>query len=151
MILISPFAKPLRNGGEHPKNYPYWTELLSKIKEPVIQVGMDGEQQLVPDFRKGMSLPELKKLVLECKAWISVDSFFQHFCWDIGKKGIVLFGTSDPFIFGHKENINLLKSRYYLRKNQFLYWENQEINKEAFVSPDVVISELVKLQNGNSL
>lgn len=147
MIIISPFAQKLRNGAVNPKNYPYWKELISLINEPITQIGIEGEEQLVEDFRKNLSLKELKLLVNEAKTWISVDSFFQHFCWDINKPGIVLWGQSDPLIFGHPENINLLKSREYLREDQFLIWEQAEYIRDCFVEPEVVLDYLNKELN----
>jgi ADP-heptose:LPS heptosyltransferase len=146
MIIISPYAKKMRVDKLHPKDYPYWKELIKLIDEPIVQIGIDGETPLVNDFRKNLSLDELKKLVLEAKTWISVDSFFQHFCWDIGKYGIVLFGQSDPKIFGHPENINLLKDTRYLRKQQFWWWEQTDHIKESFVKPVEVITALKKFQ-----
>lgn len=137
-IIISPYAKKLRNGKTNPKNYPYWKELISMIDEPIIQIGIDGEEQLTEDFRKNLSLPELKQLVLDCRTWISVDSFFQHFCWDLKKYGIVIFGQSDPIIFGHSENTNVLKDRKYLREQQFWLWEQCEYNINAFVKPEEI-------------
>ena len=142
MIIISPYSKKLRNNKENPKNYPYWKELILLIEEPVIQVGIQGEAPLVEDFRQNLSLNELKDLVLQCRTWISVDSFFQHFAWDIGKYGIVLWGQSDPNIFGHPENINLLKDRKYLREKQFWWWEQCEYNSDAFVKPEEVLKHL---------
>lgn len=142
MILISPYARGMRNDKPHPKNYPYWKDLLDHINEEVVQVGVAGEEQLVSDFRTNLKLPELAELVNECKTWISVDSFFQHFCWDLKKSGIVLFGQSDPNIFGHPENINLLKDRKYLREKQFWLWEQCEFNANAFVKPSVILQEL---------
>ena len=139
MIILSPWSQKLRNGNNNPKNYPYWKELIQLIDEPIIQVGVSGEEQLVPDCRFGLGLEELRDLILECRTWISVDSFFQHYCWDIGKPGIVLFGQSDPLIFGHPENTNLLKDRKYLRDKQFWLWEQCECNNEAFVVPEEVI------------
>ena len=142
MIIISPYSKFMRNGAKHPKNYPFWEEVLKQIKEPVVQVGVSGETQLVNDFRQNLSLPDLAKLVQESKTWMSCDSFFQHFCWDLGKPGVVIFGQSDPNIFGHSENINLLKDRKYLREKQFWIWEQAEYNEDAFVSPEMVIQAL---------
>lgn len=144
MIILSPYSKFMRNGQKHPKNYPYWPEVIEKCKEPIVQVGVEGEFQLVDDFRKNLPLSELAELVKECKTWLSCDSFFQHFCWDIGKPGIVVFGQSDPNIFGHPENINLLKDRKYLREKQFWWWEQAEFNEDAFVKPDVVLDALRK-------
>ncbi len=142
MILISPYARKLRNGKENPKNYPYWKKLVSLIDEPIIQIGLDDETQLVDDFRKNLTLPELESLIKECRTWISVDSFFQHFAWDIGKYGIVLWGQSDPNIFGHPENTNLLKDKKYLREKQFWIWEQCEHLPESFVLPEEVIKHL---------
>ena len=139
MILIHPYAKPLRNGKENPKNYPYWEELISLIDEPIVQIGVEGEKQLVPDFRKNLSILELRHLLDECKTWIGIDSFFQHLAWDCQKPGIVLWSVSDPLIYGHKENTNLLKDRVYLAKNQFLWWDFTEHNLDAFVKPKEIL------------
>jgi ADP-heptose:LPS heptosyltransferase len=142
MIIIAPYAQKLRNGQNNPKNYPWWPELISLINEHIVQVGVEGEEPLVEDFRKNLSLDELKSLVLECRTWISVDSFFQHFAWDLNKPGIVLWGQSDPLIFGHPENTNLLKDRKYLREKQFWWWEQCDYNAEAFVKPEEIIRYL---------
>jgi ADP-heptose:LPS heptosyltransferase len=144
MIIISPYSKKLRTEKpqENPKNYPYWKELISLIDRPIVQVGVEGEEQLVPDFRKNLSIPELSTLIMECQTWIGVDSFFQHLCWDLGKPGIVLWGQSDPLIFGHPENTNLLVDRKYLREKQFWWWEQCEYKKECFVSPKEVVKFL---------
>lgn len=154
MIIISPFARKMRDGRLHPKNYPYWDEVISQIDEEIIQIGVEGEEQLVHDFRKNLALYELAALTTQCKTWISVDSFFQHFCWDLAKPGIVLFGQSDPNIFGHPENINLLKDRKYLREKQFWLWEQAEYNKDSFVEADIVIERLrqfnVNIKNKNN-
>jgi ADP-heptose:LPS heptosyltransferase len=142
MIIIHPYAKALINGNQNPKNYPYWKELIALIDEPIVQIGIEGEEQLVPDFRMNMPIVELRQLVKDCRIWIGVDSFFQHLAWSEGKQGIVLWSVSDPIIFGHEENINLLKSREYLAKNQFLWWDLTEYNKEAFTEPKEVIKFL---------
>jgi len=142
MILISPYSKPLRNGLNNPKNYPYWKELISLINEEIIQVGVEGEKQLVSEFRKDLPLGDLRYLIGKCRTWISIDSFFQHLAWDCGKKGIVLWGQSDPLIFGHPENVNLLKDRSYLREKQFWWWEQCQYREEAFVKPAEVLKYL---------
>lgn len=152
MIIISPYAKAMRNGQPHPKNYPWWPELVKLIQDTgkfeLVQIGVEGEQQLVPDFRKNLSIARLEELVHACTTWISVDSFFQHLCWYHGKRGIVLFGQSDPNIFGHPENVNLLVDRKHLRPHQFWLWEQAEFKAEAFVSPEVVLSTLLSITNG---
>jgi len=144
MIIISPYAQKLRNGKLNPKNYPYWKELVAMIDEPIIQVGVEGEEQLVDNFVKNMPLPRLRELLQECRTWIGVDSFFQHLAWDEGKQGIVLWGPSDPLIFGHPENINLLKDRSYLVSDQFIWWEATQHSNDRFVEPQKVIEHLRK-------
>lgn len=145
MIIISPYSKRLLNGRQNPKNYPFWRELIPMIDDHVVQVGIEGEEQLTPDFRKNLPLKELKALIAECKTWISCDSFFQHLAWVEGKKGIVLWSVSDPVIYGHSENVNLLKSRECLAENQFLWWEYVEHNPTKFVEPEVVKRALERL------
>jgi hypothetical protein len=142
MIVIHPYAKKLMNGKENPKNYPYWKELIALIDEPIIQVGIEGEEPLVHEFLKNLPIARLRELIAECRIWIGVDSFFQHLAWDCNKPGIVLWSVSDPLIFGHSENINLLKSRDYLAPNQFLWWDFTEHNAEAFVLPEEVVKFL---------
>ena len=142
MIIISPYSKKLMSGKNNPKNYPYWKELIRLIKEPIVQVGVEGEEQLVDDFRKNLSLKELENVLNDCRTWIRFDSFFQQFDWDKKKYGIVLWSVSDPNIFGHPENINLLKDRKYLVENQFLWWEDTEHDATKFVDPEVVIESL---------
>ena len=139
MIIISPYARKMRNDKEHPKNYPFWKEVIEHIDEDIVQIGIDGEEQLVPDFRKNLQLYELSVLTTQCRTWVSIDSFFQHFCWDLNKPGIVIFGQSDPNIFGHTENINLLKDRKYLRPDQFATWDKCRYDTEAFAEPEKVI------------
>lgn len=148
MIIISPYAKALRNGKRNPKDYPFWSELIAMIDEPIIQVGISGETQLVTDFRQNLSLIELKALIKECRTWISCDSMFQHLAWDCGKPGIVLWSVSDPVIFGHPENINLLKNRDCLSPEQFLWWDYVEHNDDKFVKPAVVFDIIKQTQGG---
>lgn len=153
MIIISPYARQLRSGEKnHPKNYPYWNALIPMIKEldpEIIQVGAGFEEALkgISDLRLNLSMKDLAELIKSCKTWVSVDSFFQHYCWDLEKYGIVLWGQSDPVIFGHPENVNLLKSRKYLRDKQFWLWEQTTWLPESFVQPGEVIVELKKLLN----
>jgi len=143
MILISPYAKKLPGTDkQNPKNYPFWRELIQQIREPIIQVGVDGEDQLVSDFRKNLPIAELRQLLRECRTWISCDSFFQHLGWDEGVPGIVLWSVSDPLIFGHPENVNLLQSRDNLAVNQFLWWNSVEHDPSKFVSPKIVLEHL---------
>jgi ADP-heptose:LPS heptosyltransferase len=85
------------------------------------------------------SLDTLGELLSKCETWISVDNFFPHLANLYGKKGIVLWGQSDPNIFGYQYNLNLLKSRSYLREKQFDIWEACEPKEDAFLTPQEVL------------
>jgi ADP-heptose:LPS heptosyltransferase len=139
VIIIHPFSKALLSGKENPKNFPYWQELIAMINEPIVQIGVTGEKQLVDDFRCDLPIAELCSLIQECRTWVSVDSFFQHLCWTENKPGVVLWSVSDPLIFGHPENTNLLKDRYFLTVNQFLWWESTEFNANSFMKPSEIL------------
>ena len=143
MIIISPYAKKLKNNKRNPKEYPHWEELIKLlVNDHIVQVGITGEKQLVDDFRPDLSLDQLKELINQCRTWIGCDSFFQHLAWSVGKPGIVLWSVSDPLIFGHPENINLLKDRSCLASNQFLWWDYVEYDPNKFVLPQEVIRHL---------
>ena len=139
MIIIHPFSKALLSGKVNPKNFPYWQELIAMINEPIVQIGVTGEKQLVDDFRCDLPIAKLCDLIQECRTWVSVDSFFQHLCWTESKPGVVLWSVSDPLIFGHPENTNLLKDRYFLTVNQFLWWESTEFNANSFMKPSEIL------------
>jgi len=144
-IIIHPWSRKLRNGNKNPKDYPYWKELVKELvkEHELIQVGEEGEEKLVDDFRTNLSFGEIREVLFDCDMWISIDSFLQHLAWRIGKKGIVLFGQSNPDIFGHKENINLFVDKKYFRQWQFQTWEETDYKVDAFVS----IKEVLKVIN----
>jgi len=157
-VIISPYSRAMRNNKLNPKNYPvkYWTEFVSILKSNdvhVIQIGTSGETKIdgVDEIMISLPLSELKKLVESCDTWISVDNFFPHLCNLVGKFGVVVFGQSDPLIFGHINNENILKDRKYLRTKQFDIWEACEYNDEAFVEPSIVADCVLRRIHGSNL
>ena len=145
MILIAPYAQKLGDGVRNPKDYPFWEALIPLLPGPIVQLGASGERALVPDFRPDLPIQELRQLLRDCKTWVSCDSFLQHLGWDEGVRGVVLWGVSDPLIFGHPENINLLKGREYLAANQFLWWTNVPHRDVCFVPPETVAENVLAL------
>lgn len=146
MILFAPFAErqPWLNGSPSPKSYPWPKELATLLskEDHLVQVGGNGDEQVTDDFRKNLSFLEVGKLIHESRTGICVDSYLSHYYWFLSRRAIVVFSVSDPVIFGHTENLNLLKDRKYLRENQFdLYYSNQ-VNPQAFVTPEEVIKSL---------
>jgi pyruvyltransferase len=153
IVVISPFSRKLRNDKENPKNYPYWEEVIKELKNRgvyTIQIGVKEEKYLgANNFLIDLSLEELKIILDRSKAWVSIDNFLPHLASLIGKSGIVIFSQSDPNIFGHNTNDNLLKDRKYLRKDQFGIWESVEIDKESYIDVNVVIECIMrKIKNG---
>ena len=149
IISISPYSKKLREKDTpHPKNYPYWQELVKLLIEKghsVFQIGVEGEPTLTTIRYFNLPSKELIELIDTVDTFISVENFFPHFVhynFKGTKRGVVLFGKSDPEIFGYPENINLLKDKKYLRWDQFGPWENTEYIEEAFVSPEEVIKSI---------
>jgi len=157
-VVISPYSRLMRNNKQNPKNYPIkrWVELISILKSNniyVIQIGIFGETKIEGVDETMFSLPllELKKLVESCDTWVSVDNFFHHFGNSIGKPGIVIFGPSDPLIFGHSSNENILKDRKYLKVKQFDIWEACEYNEDAFVESSIIADCVLRRIYGHNL
>lgn len=145
MILISPYSRKLRNGNRNAKNYPYWKDLYKMLREldkDITQIGIKGEKQFSKDCRKNLSLSDVKELIIKCNFWVSVDNFLQHMAHHLQKPGVVIWGVSDPLIFGYPENLNILKDRKWLRKNQFDTWENCGYNIVAFPNPEDIIESI---------
>lgn len=151
MIIISPYSKPLRNGNRNPKNYPYWKELIVLISgngfEEIVQIGTDGEEKIegAEYFAKNTPFEILVEKLKDAILILSVDNFLPHFAHYYKQQCVVLFGQSDPNLFGYEINFNLLKNRKYLRPNQFDIWEGVEYKEEAFLSAEEVFEQIKPL------
>lgn len=143
MILLHAYAQRLRNGMTNPKTFPHWAELLERLDiSDVVQIGVSGDEPLVPEFRADRPLSELKALVRECDWWLAIDSFLPHLAQHEGKSGVVIWSKSDPLIFGYRQNLNLLKDRRYLRARQFRVWEEETCDPEAFLSVEEIATAI---------
>ncbi len=148
-LLYAPFAarSPSLNGKPSPKDFPKAQELaeLLETEHDVIQLAGAEDVQVAKDVRRNLPHPQVVELIKWSDTGVCVDSYLQHAFWEVGKPAVVLFGISDPVIFGHPENVNLLRDRKYLRPQQFdLYYVNQYCN-EAFVTPEEVVKALHEL------
>jgi len=147
-IVISPYARIMRNGKANPKNFPYWQAVVEKLKKQrikVIQIGRAGEELIkgIDDFKADLPLEEIEKLIEASSTWAAVDNFLQHLITK--KSGVVIWSLSDPNIFGYFQNTNILLSRGWLKPRQFDIWEVEEFNVKAFPKPDQVVEEIMKL------
>ncbi len=150
-LLFAPYAArgPSLGGKPSPKDYPNPKELCELLEKDheVIQMAGNDDPQVAKDVRRNLPHEQVCELIRWSDTGVCVDSYLQHAFWEVGKPAIVLFGISDPIIFGHPENINLLRDRKYLRPQQFdLYYQNQYCN-EAFVNPEEVIKALHELES----
>jgi hypothetical protein len=150
-IVISPYSAKLRNGKPNPKNYPWFPELVARLvaqHHRVTQIGVSGEERIAGVDHFVVDAPfveiEIKLLLLRSDLWIAVDNWLGHFvnCDVHQKPGVVLWGQSDPRIFGYEYNLNLLKGRQYLRYFQFDSWEAADYNESVFVSPKEVMDAI---------
>jgi ADP-heptose:LPS heptosyltransferase len=116
------------------KSYPYWEELLVLLKDFEIKevVGILSEEELI-------------ELINWCDIWVSIDSFMQHLvAFHNLKPGIVLWGKSNPKMFGYKTNSNLLGDIKNLRKDQFVWWKDIKSDPNDFVLPSIVFNDIIK-------
>ena len=151
-ILIFPWAKRLRKEPfqHNPKDYNAWPELVRLLREEgfkTIQISLPGEEEIGADeLITGKSLKEISEMIKDSQTVITIDSFANHLCWNLKKRAVVLFSQSDPRIYGHDSNMNLLKDRKYLRQGykQFDTWESAEYLAEAFMSPKEVVEKMKK-------
>jgi ADP-heptose:LPS heptosyltransferase len=93
-----------------------------------------------------MSFSGIVKLIDNTAAWMSCDSFLPHLCNAYNlKPGVVVWGKSDPKIFGYDKNINLVRDERCFRNSQFEPWENEQHDHRVFVRPNVVTNAVLSL------
>lgn len=144
-VIISPYSVTPR----HAKSYPFWRELVPMIKKlgfKVVQIGKKDEDQIpvMDDYWFGLSLAELQKRISECRCWVSVDNFLQHMVNSMPTivPGVVIYGISNPKLFGYAYNKNVLKDEKYLRPDPYGEWKGIVQNPEAFETPEKVIEQI---------
>jgi hypothetical protein len=118
------------------KSYPYWEELIALLKSHEIKEikGILKEQEIID-------------LVNWSDVWISIDSFLPHLCKYYNlKNGIVLWGKSNPQIFGYSENVNILKSILNLRPDQFGEWKNVPNESKDWTDAYIVFSKALNMR-----
>lgn len=128
-ILFAKNCRELNNKLINPKDYPYWKELIESFMSDSYDIVF---LETIIDHDK------LLDYLNQFDCIVTIDSFIQHFCWFNKIRCIVIFSITDPLIFGHPENINLLKDRKYLSDNQFLIMEQQVYNPDAFIEVNKV-------------
>ena len=90
----------------------YWNSLVRELVKDydVIQVGGKDEAPIenVTTYLMGQtSLRQTAALLSNCLTYVAIDSFVGHCGAAVGKRGVVMFGRSNPYIAGHPTNRNV--------------------------------------------
>ena len=146
-IIISPYSF----NPDHPKSYPFWEELITllRAKYPSVklfQIGRRNETLLtgVDDHFMELPLRSVEELIKGCRMWVSVDNFLQHLVNSMMEqvRGVVLWGVSNPELFGYDYNLNILRSKSYLRPDQFGVWPGFKKKVDSFERPEKVVERI---------
>lgn len=119
--------------------------------------------QTEPMFNSCVALPplgprKLFPLVQMCETFVVIDSFIQHVSGALNKKGVVLFGGTDPKKLGYKHNTNLINEEcgceclhchrpdsYFYDQTQGQLWECPHKIDCMRIKPERVLEEVSKL------
>jgi len=89
----------------------HWENTVNLLKKDfdIVQVGLPNEELIkgAIDLKGKMPFRYILALVKYCASWIDIDSFLQHTGAAVGKPGVVLWGRTNPRIFGHACNTNM--------------------------------------------
>lgn len=145
-ILLSITSQLMPTGYVSAKEYPYTKELVDLLLaegHEIYQIGSSERERLVNNYLCNLPMSEILELLKSCDTFIGIDSFLQHMndCY-LQKKGIVLWGKSDPYIFGYDYNENLYAGTCYFRKLQYNTWYNEKAIPQSFVKPEKIIEVL---------
>jgi hypothetical protein len=88
-------------------------KVVNSIKEifptlTIINYSLPGETEIKGTVKMNFNNRIWFGLVRECETFIAIDSSLQHISAAFNKKGIVLWGATNPSCFGWKHNINLV-------------------------------------------
>lgn len=147
-IIVAPYSKPRIDGKPNAKNYPWWAEVVRVMRDDgfVLKQIVYGDETPIEGMEHvfGKSLPEIENIVRESDGFMCVDNYMQHMAHCLGKCGVVIFGPSDPRIFGYDENMNVLPEKPKLRPMQFQTWQEWDFDESAFEMPEVVAAKAIE-------
>lgn len=117
VILIHPAGGRLTwNGNEITPNKnwidEYWPVLVKELAKDFDVIQMGGKEEApipgVTTYLMGQTtIRQSAALLSQCLTYVAIDSFVAHAGAGVGKKGVVMFGRSNPYIAGHAINKNL--------------------------------------------
>lgn len=145
-VLISPYSRKVNALG-CAKDYPYWKTVVKELGRrgyATVQLGVTGERLLGCGSRIfDLPLNKMKGAIAGVDYFMSVDNFFPHFlvAKGIDLPGLVVWGPSDPEIYGYDRFVNLMKDKSKMRPDQYGYWHNVTYDNSGWPEPHDIIRE----------
>jgi ADP-heptose:LPS heptosyltransferase len=132
----------------------YWEELIRIMPDyTFLQVGLADEPQVkgAIDLRGKTTFRQAMALVKYALSFAGVNSSFSHVTNAFGIRGVVLFGPSNPEVWGQENNINLYKKWRCAPCIDLLYGSNCPYSKPCMkqISPEEVKRALLRQISGD--
>ncbi|MBF0563959.1 MAG: hypothetical protein HQK89_01820 [Nitrospirae bacterium] len=107
-IIIAPFSDSSRKA-MHPQKWHNLVERLKSVDVLIIQVGKIDELHIKNAYSLlGITTPrQLISLIKKCDIVITSDNFIMHAAHLVGIPAVVLWGPTEPFVYGYKEQRHL--------------------------------------------
>jgi hypothetical protein len=155
-IVLASNPRPNQDGKPHAKAYPWWDNLTAQLNEAfpdikLYSIGIKGDEPIsgcIAMWNK--SLKDIFNFTKDAVTFITIDSFLQHLMAPMKKQGIVLWGLSDPKLFGYKWNKNLFINENYFRPNQWDIWPGEKWIEGCWVAPSDVVKAVGDILKNNS-
>ena len=163
-MLIEPHIL-ISSGTHKAKCYPYWDELayiLTNKGYHITQLGIGDQKRICAgignpniDYVWDKPLKEVEDVVRQVGDFVAIDNFLHHLAHQLGVRGAVIYGPSDPRLFGYSDQINIIKKYEYLRKDQLGFYRDYvwEHDKEGWYGAEEVykiISNTVSRESSGS-
>ncbi|HWK03642.1 MAG TPA: glycosyltransferase family 9 protein [Puia sp.] len=92
--------------------FPKWEELVRQMPDyTFIQLGSSDEPEVAGavDWRGKTNFRDALAVVKHCRSFVGIPSSLSHATNAFDIPGVVLFGPASPDVWGHANNINLVK------------------------------------------
>lgn len=104
---------------------PSWTTLCSELRSQghqVVQLGVKGEKKIQGvSFIEATTLSDLVFLLGHSRLHIDGEGGLVHLAHSVGTKSVVLFGATDPKVYGYPTNVNI-----YADKCPSCWWQKAQ-------------------------
>lgn len=125
-------------------DYDKWEKIINFYpKFDFIQLGVKDEKYIngAIDFRSKFSLRQQLSVLCHSKMYIGLDSFWNHAARALDIKSVILFGPTNPKVWGYDGNINIYKKT---RCSPCIDWLMEECPYGKKCMNDIYISDVKK-------